>query len=137
MPETTPLIKAALNLRVGAGFDVYLSPPICFEHCVQLYFYLTTNLSKFHINIKNKLQNTRQKSRRSVVYSLCISIAHVHPPGCTHNCHSSRRYRCWSSGCNHCWHIHNRPEFRRSPVPRQTHCRRTGTSHCVPRHRKG
>ena len=26
MPETTPLIKAALNLRVGAGFDVYHSP---------------------------------------------------------------------------------------------------------------
>lgn len=25
MPETTPLIKAALNLRGGAGFDVYLS----------------------------------------------------------------------------------------------------------------
>lgn len=24
MPETTPLIKAALNLRVGAGFDVYV-----------------------------------------------------------------------------------------------------------------
>ena len=24
MPETTPLIKAALNLRVGAEFDVYL-----------------------------------------------------------------------------------------------------------------
>ena len=24
MSETTPLIKAALNLRVGAGFDVYL-----------------------------------------------------------------------------------------------------------------
>ena len=23
MPETTPLIKAASNLRVGAGFDVY------------------------------------------------------------------------------------------------------------------
>ena len=23
MPETTPLIKAALNLRVGAGFDLY------------------------------------------------------------------------------------------------------------------
>ena len=23
MPETTPLIKAALNLRVGAVFDVY------------------------------------------------------------------------------------------------------------------
>ena len=26
MPETTPLIKAALNLRVGAGFDVYVFP---------------------------------------------------------------------------------------------------------------
>ena len=26
MPETTPLIKAALNLRVGAGFDVYDRP---------------------------------------------------------------------------------------------------------------
>ena len=26
MPETTPLIKAALNLRVGAGFDVYQMP---------------------------------------------------------------------------------------------------------------
>ena len=25
MPETTPLIKAALNLRVGAGFDVYFT----------------------------------------------------------------------------------------------------------------
>ena len=25
MPETTPLIKAALNLRVGAGFDVYVT----------------------------------------------------------------------------------------------------------------
>ena len=26
MPETTPLIKAALNLRGGAGFDVYEKP---------------------------------------------------------------------------------------------------------------
>ena len=25
MSETTPLIKAALNLRVGAGFDVYVT----------------------------------------------------------------------------------------------------------------
>ena len=25
MPETTPLIKAALNLRGGAGFDVYIA----------------------------------------------------------------------------------------------------------------
>ena len=31
MPETTPLIKAALNLRVGAGFDVYF-PTVNAEH---------------------------------------------------------------------------------------------------------
>ena len=30
MPETTPLIKAALNLRVGAGFDVYIISLIIF-----------------------------------------------------------------------------------------------------------
>lgn len=30
MPETTPLIKAALNLRVGAGFDVYFVSEIPF-----------------------------------------------------------------------------------------------------------
>jgi len=29
MSETTPLIKAALNLRVGVGFDVYERPGIC------------------------------------------------------------------------------------------------------------
>lgn len=33
MPETTPLIKAALNLRVGAGFDVYdVTKGVC-EYC--------------------------------------------------------------------------------------------------------
>ena len=37
MPETTPLIKAALNLRGGAGFDVYQGivcelPPIDSEY---------------------------------------------------------------------------------------------------------
>lgn len=30
MPETTPLIKAALNLRVGAGFDVYISTVVLY-----------------------------------------------------------------------------------------------------------
>ena len=37
MPETTPLIKAALNLRGGAGFDVYE----------------TTNVRSLHIIYKN------------------------------------------------------------------------------------
>ena len=32
MPETTPLIKAALNLRGGAGFDVYLETKISPEN---------------------------------------------------------------------------------------------------------
>ena len=31
MPETTPLIKAALNLRGGAGFDVYVKAVISQE----------------------------------------------------------------------------------------------------------
>jgi hypothetical protein len=35
MPETTPLIKAALNLRVGAGFDVYEVPVMNTEQHVQ------------------------------------------------------------------------------------------------------
>ena len=32
MPETTPLIKAALNLRGGAGFDVYFYIDSFMEH---------------------------------------------------------------------------------------------------------
>lgn len=43
MPETTPLIKAALNLRVGAGFDVYV------------YFYPDTDENK--IEELRKLQD--------------------------------------------------------------------------------
>lgn len=31
MPETTPLIKAALNLRGGAGFDVYAKKVLAIE----------------------------------------------------------------------------------------------------------
>lgn len=36
MPETTPLIKAALNLRVGAGFDVYLDTLIDEDNSVRV-----------------------------------------------------------------------------------------------------
>lgn len=36
MPETTPLIKAALNLRVGAGFDVYDIPKTDFDTIAEL-----------------------------------------------------------------------------------------------------
>ena len=33
MPETTPLIKAALNLRGGAGFDVYVTKITNAKYC--------------------------------------------------------------------------------------------------------
>ena len=35
MPETTPLIKAALNLRGGAGFDVYKEMGISVSSYIQ------------------------------------------------------------------------------------------------------
>lgn len=47
MSETTPLIKAALNLRVGVGFDVYER----FE-CIQLLNALET--------IENVLGNEKE-----------------------------------------------------------------------------
>lgn len=37
MPETTPLIKAALNLRAGAGFDVYFLSLCAITLCVSAY----------------------------------------------------------------------------------------------------
>ena len=45
MPETTPLIKAALNLRGGAGFDVYFLN--CVWYCPQIIKF------SFHAEIKN------------------------------------------------------------------------------------
>ena len=55
MPETTPLIKAALNLRGGAGFDVYV-PPICHFHFVYIISIklLYVNLILSSINSKHK-----------------------------------------------------------------------------------
>ena len=42
MPETTPLIKAALNLRGGAGFDVYSNTM----------FFVSTDTNSFVVSIK-------------------------------------------------------------------------------------
>ena len=36
MPETTPLIKAALNLRGGAGFDVYIFSTIVLSFIIKI-----------------------------------------------------------------------------------------------------
>ena len=56
MPETTPLIKAALNLRVGAGFDVYVksmdSATILFFKC-QRWDYSIAKSKKANIYSKN------------------------------------------------------------------------------------
>lgn len=46
MPETTPLIKAALNLRVGVGFDVYE------EHKYHVYSFCESNSSTPYFSIK-------------------------------------------------------------------------------------
>ena len=47
MPETTPLIKAALNLRGGAGFDVYKQNGfLCF-----------TYITEKHKTVQHKSQN--------------------------------------------------------------------------------
>jgi hypothetical protein len=48
MPETTPLIKAALNLRVGAGFDVYEITPIKESNSVS-YLLFSTDFKKIKI----------------------------------------------------------------------------------------
>ena len=45
MPETTPLIKAALNLRVGVGFDVYKEIYGKFEN-LQMFPGMGADLSK-------------------------------------------------------------------------------------------
>ena len=53
MSETTPLIKAALNLRVGAGFDVYHKKAFCFGDVVKIYTrILYFNGVKIHFEYK-------------------------------------------------------------------------------------
>ena len=49
MPETTPLIKAALNLRGGAGFDVYANNMLFEEK------------SDFYAKVIKDLEETQQK----------------------------------------------------------------------------
>lgn len=60
MPETTPLIKAALNLRVGAGFDVYIKAGVLFSNVKTsfgLYAILGTIWVQQLCNYINKTQN--------------------------------------------------------------------------------
>lgn len=50
MSETTPLIKAALNLRVGAGFDVYI-PSSNAEKITHSIFYTAITRAKEKLKI--------------------------------------------------------------------------------------
>ena len=51
MPETTPLIKAALNLQVGAGFDVY-------DSSTAIYNYIFADLNRGQYNTMERLAIT-------------------------------------------------------------------------------
>lgn len=50
MSETTPLIKAALNLRVGAGFDVYIVTLM--SECPMRYYNVFTAIPDFAIFVQ-------------------------------------------------------------------------------------
>ena len=54
MPETTPLIKAALNLRGGAGFDVYE----------------TTAIDAIYLGIRMKLEEVQKFKELALKYEL-------------------------------------------------------------------
>ena len=49
MSETTPLIKAALNLRVGVGFDVYVKSKLSVEDLVWI---IGKNLSLMNLMLE-------------------------------------------------------------------------------------
>lgn len=65
MPETTPLIKAALNLRVGAGFDVYFE-----SRLANIYFGKTSKSQ----NVKNATRLILEEFEKlyQTQYHLCL-----------------------------------------------------------------
>jgi len=68
MPETTPLIKAALNLRGGAGFDVYTKRtlPVFPEtsFCYNPFAYVRDDKDVLKL-INNLIRNTTPKGAQS------------------------------------------------------------------------
>lgn len=81
MPETTPLIKAALNLRGGAGFDVYAiinyqllnfsKRPSLSQNVIPLQYQITLNIGTFE-EMKKKTDNSTQA--QMVMYSKLFKI---------------------------------------------------------------
>ena len=70
MPETTPLIKAALNLRAGAGFDVYgfdVYFPICI---MRLDYYGVTTLEYFALTLFHDIIYLQQMPQIPLRHSL-------------------------------------------------------------------
>ena len=62
MPETTPLIKAALNLRGGAGFDVYFlfNKSLAFTQMHNKYFYC------FNLNYITRYENKKDDTIQTI-----------------------------------------------------------------------
>lgn len=69
MPETTPLIKAALNLRGGAGFDVYV---LTFTWLAS--HILTTLASFLLIRIKNTPFPNKNLFSKECVYISVLEL---------------------------------------------------------------
>lgn len=63
MPETTPLIKAALNLRGGAGFDVYL-----FALCYSSLNTIIVFVESFQIDTVFYLEQINQRIIVSLIF---------------------------------------------------------------------
>lgn len=61
MPETTPLIKAALNLRGGAGFDVYEKLEKAYEFMKKFVIEGKSVLDKFLEWIGEKVREGRER----------------------------------------------------------------------------
>ena len=67
MPETTPLIKAALNLRGGAGFDVYFDLAICKYYTVYSQPYIfKMNKNKYRIHLTNTTDIKGGKNEKKI-----------------------------------------------------------------------
>lgn len=72
MPETTPLIKAALNLRGGAGFDVYIFSPAFSTTGIRYsvpFFNITAFLTSFISEIPPFEFSFRQSYRKRIIFT--------------------------------------------------------------------
>ena len=93
MPETTPLIKAALNLRGGAGFDVYFfsikSKNSLYENfsLIKIPLYINIKLAFFivslypikHINFSYYIVASQVSKQCPRTYPSAFCLLEAHP----------------------------------------------------------